>query len=121
VLEGSDAGSLLHGAELLGTYPLSVPIDGNALNITCNSYADQMAFGLTGCRIVSKGYSKIAASISRIRWGYTQSNECPQLFVSLLRPSPAPRLSPAVRTRTAQPLVLAFRLHQPRKDAAPHK
>ena len=25
-----------NGAELLGTYPLSVPIDGNALNITCN-------------------------------------------------------------------------------------
>ena len=25
-------------------------IDGNALNITCTSYADQMAFGLTGCR-----------------------------------------------------------------------
>ena len=39
-----------NGAELMGTYPLSVPIDGNALNITCNSYADQMAFGLTGCR-----------------------------------------------------------------------
>ena len=35
---------------MLGTYPLSVPIDGNALNITCNSYAEQMAFGLTGCR-----------------------------------------------------------------------
>jgi diacylglycerol O-acyltransferase len=33
-----------------GTYPLSVPIDGMGLNITCNSYADQMAFGLTGCR-----------------------------------------------------------------------
>ncbi len=39
-----------NGAQLMGTYPLSVPIDGNALNITCNSYADQMAFGLTGCR-----------------------------------------------------------------------
>ncbi|HEY3530713.1 MAG TPA: wax ester/triacylglycerol synthase family O-acyltransferase [Nocardioides sp.] len=38
------------GMRLLGTYPLSIPIDGMALNITCNSYADQMAFGLTGCR-----------------------------------------------------------------------
>ena len=38
------------GMQLLGTYPLSIPIDGMALNITCNSYADQMAFGLTGCR-----------------------------------------------------------------------
>jgi diacylglycerol O-acyltransferase len=39
-----------NGMKLLGTYPLSIPIDGMALNITCTSYADQMAFGLTGCR-----------------------------------------------------------------------
>ncbi|MGI8522196.1 MAG: WS/DGAT/MGAT family O-acyltransferase [Nocardioides sp.] len=39
-----------NGAEMVGTYPLSIPIDGMALNITCNSYAEQMAFGLTGCR-----------------------------------------------------------------------
>ena len=39
-----------NGMRLEGTYPLSIPIDGMALNITCNSYADQMAFGLTGCR-----------------------------------------------------------------------
>jgi diacylglycerol O-acyltransferase len=38
------------GMRLLGTYPLSIPIDGMALNITCTSYDDQMAFGLTGCR-----------------------------------------------------------------------
>ncbi len=39
-----------NGAELLGNYPLSIPIDGMALNITCTSYVDKMAFGLTGCR-----------------------------------------------------------------------
>ncbi|MGA8246288.1 MAG: wax ester/triacylglycerol synthase family O-acyltransferase [Nocardioides sp.] len=39
-----------NGMQLMGTYPLSIPIDGMALNITCNSYSDQMAFGLTGCR-----------------------------------------------------------------------
>ena len=39
-----------NGMRLVGTYPLSIPIDGMALNITCNSYDDQMAFGLTGCR-----------------------------------------------------------------------
>ncbi|MFZ2504519.1 MAG: wax ester/triacylglycerol synthase family O-acyltransferase [Nocardioides sp.] len=39
-----------NGAELVGNYPLSIPIDGMALNITCTSYAGNMDFGLTGCR-----------------------------------------------------------------------
>lgn len=40
----------LNGAKMVGTYPVSIPINGMALNITCNSYVDQMCFGLTGCR-----------------------------------------------------------------------
>ena len=40
----------LNGARMTGSYPLSIPINGMALNITCNSYADDMDFGLTGCR-----------------------------------------------------------------------
>ncbi len=40
----------LNGAQLLGTYPLSIPINGMALNITCTSYDGKMCFGLTGCR-----------------------------------------------------------------------
>jgi diacylglycerol O-acyltransferase len=39
-----------NGAQLLGTYPLSIPINGMALNITCTSFDGNMAFGLTGCR-----------------------------------------------------------------------
>lgn len=39
-----------NGAMLDGMYPASIPVDGQALNITCNSYADRMGFGLTGCR-----------------------------------------------------------------------
>ena len=40
----------LNGARMTGSYPMSIPINGMALNITCNSYADDMDFGLTGCR-----------------------------------------------------------------------
>jgi len=40
----------LDGAELVGMYPLSIPIDGMALNITCTTYAGSIGFGLTGCR-----------------------------------------------------------------------
>ena len=39
-----------NGAELVGMYPLSIPFHGQALNITCASYGESMAFGLTACR-----------------------------------------------------------------------
>jgi diacylglycerol O-acyltransferase len=40
----------LNGARLAGIYPLSIPYHGQALNITCTSYAGEISFGLTGCR-----------------------------------------------------------------------
>ena len=39
-----------NGARLDGTYPVSIVADGQALNITLNSYADKMEFGITACR-----------------------------------------------------------------------
>ena len=40
----------LNGARLDGVYPLSIPLAGQALNITVTSYVDNMEFGLIGCR-----------------------------------------------------------------------
>ncbi|MFC4945301.1 WS/DGAT/MGAT family O-acyltransferase [Pseudonocardia sp. GCM10023141] len=39
-----------NGAKLQGTYPVSIPFEGQALNITVTSYNGAMQFGLTGCR-----------------------------------------------------------------------
>lgn len=39
-----------NGAKLEGMYPVSIPLDGIALNITLLSYEDQLEFGLTACR-----------------------------------------------------------------------
>ena len=39
-----------NGARLEGAYPLSIPTDGQALNITVTSYNGNLEFGLTGCR-----------------------------------------------------------------------
>ena len=39
-----------NGARLLGNYPVSIPFEGQALNITVLSYAGNMEFGLIGCR-----------------------------------------------------------------------
>ncbi|WP_432678981.1 WS/DGAT/MGAT family O-acyltransferase [Rhodococcus pyridinivorans] len=38
-----------NGARVDAVYPLSVPVDGQALNITCTSTDDAIAFGLTSC------------------------------------------------------------------------
>ena len=39
-----------NGARLTGMYPLSIPLDGQAMNITLTSYAGQVQFGIVGCR-----------------------------------------------------------------------
>jgi diacylglycerol O-acyltransferase len=39
-----------NGARLEGMYPLSIPLDGQALNITLTSYAGQLHVGIVGCR-----------------------------------------------------------------------
>ena len=38
------------GARLEGSYPVSIVLDGFALNITLNSYVDKKEFGLIACR-----------------------------------------------------------------------
>ncbi|MDB4966805.1 MAG: Wax ester synthase/acyl-CoA:diacylglycerol acyltransferase [Myxococcales bacterium] len=38
------------GARLEAAYPMSIPVHGLALNITCNSYAGTLDFGFIGCR-----------------------------------------------------------------------
>ena len=39
-----------NGARLDENYPVSIPIDGQALNITLTSYCDTIAFGFIACR-----------------------------------------------------------------------
>jgi diacylglycerol O-acyltransferase len=39
-----------NGAQMVGHYPLSIPVSGQALNITVTSYNGRINFGLTGCR-----------------------------------------------------------------------
>jgi WS/DGAT/MGAT family acyltransferase len=38
------------GARLEAAYPMSIPVHGMALNITCSSYAGMLDFGFIGCR-----------------------------------------------------------------------
>ena len=39
-----------NGAQVDGAYPVSIVLDGQALNITLTSYAENMEVGLIACR-----------------------------------------------------------------------
>ena len=54
-----------NGARFDALYPLSVIADGQALNITCTSFNDQISFGLTGCRRVIPRIDSIADALGR--------------------------------------------------------
>ena len=47
---GPDRPLYFRGARLEASYPMSIPVHGQALNITCSSYAGMVCFGFTGCR-----------------------------------------------------------------------
>ena len=48
------------GAELLAIYPASIVTHGQALNITCQSYAGSMNFGFTGCHTSLPSMQRLA-------------------------------------------------------------
>ena len=54
-----------NGARMVGTYPLSIPINGMALNITCTSYDGKMCFGLIGCRRTVPSLQRMLVHLDR--------------------------------------------------------
>ncbi len=48
------------GAEMLAVYPASIVTHGQALNITCQSYAGHMNFGFTGCHASLPSLQRLA-------------------------------------------------------------
>lgn len=57
---GPDKPLFFRGAELLSIYPASIVTHGQAINITCESYAGQMNFGFTGCHTTVPSMQKLA-------------------------------------------------------------
>jgi diacylglycerol O-acyltransferase / wax synthase len=64
------------GAKMLSYFPLSIPYHGTALNITVQSYAGSMDFGLTACRRALP-QSELSALIKYLREAYEELQEMP--------------------------------------------
>lgn len=57
---GPETPLYFRGAELMAIYPASIVTHGQALNITCESYAGYMNFGFTACHTSVPGVQRLA-------------------------------------------------------------
>ena len=57
---GPETPLYFRGAEMVATYPASIVTHGQALNITCQSYAGFMNFGFTACHSSIPGIQRLA-------------------------------------------------------------
>jgi len=81
------------GARLEAIYPASIVTHGQALNITCQSYAGTMDFGFTGCHSSVPSLQRLAV--------YTA--EALEELERAILPKPKPARAPAKRAAAPKP------------------
>jgi WS/DGAT/MGAT family acyltransferase len=84
---GPDKPLYFRGARLEAIYPASIVTHGQALNITCQSYAGTMGFGFTGCHTSVPSLQKLAV----------YSAEALEELEAAILPKPAPAAKPAAK------------------------
>jgi WS/DGAT/MGAT family acyltransferase len=107
---GPDTPLYFRGAEMVASYPASIVTHGQALNITCQSYAGFMNFGFTGCHSSVPSMQRLAV--------YT-ADALAEMEATFLPQTALPKVAAVPRTptkRKAQPVEAPVR--KPRKKAA---
>jgi WS/DGAT/MGAT family acyltransferase len=89
---GPDHHLYLNGARLEAMYPMSLLTHGQALNITCLSYAGKLHFGFTGCR----------DTLPRVQRLAVYAGEAMDEVRALAQPAPASKRAPAKRRAPAR-------------------
>ena len=107
---GPDTPLYFRGAEMVATYPASIVTHGQALNITCQSYAGFMNFGFTGCHSSMPSMQRLAV--------YT-AEALAELEAALMPQAPARKKAPAKKAASAvKPKTPPTKVRAPRKKAA---
>jgi WS/DGAT/MGAT family acyltransferase len=108
------------GAEMVATYPASIVTHGQALNITCQSYAGFMNFGFTGCHSSVPSMQRLAVytadalaemeaafmPVAAARTVTSARKEAPAVKHKAAR-KVKPKASPALKKPRAKPAVAA--------------
>jgi WS/DGAT/MGAT family acyltransferase len=106
---GPDTPLYFRGAELVATYPASIVTHGQALNITCQSYAGYMNFGFTGCHSSMPSMQRLAV--------YT-GEALADLEKEFMPNGTAPKVAPAkAPVRKAAPAKKAVKTAKPKAKA----
>jgi diacylglycerol O-acyltransferase / wax synthase len=92
---GPDKPLYFRGAELVSIYPVSIVTHGQALNITCESYAGFMNFGFTGCHSSLPGLQRLALH------AVTALEELEEVFLPVASPEAVP--APAPKPKRTKP------------------
>jgi len=106
----------LAGARMLNYLPVSIVVHGVALNITVQSYEDQLGFGLIACRRAVPDLKDLAADLRRA-WVELQ-----KLPVPAPAAAPAPEVPQGVADKApakAKPKARAQAARPPRATALP--
>ena len=77
-----------NGARLDGNYPLSIALDGQALNITLTNSADNLDFGLVGCR---RSVPSLQRLLGHLDTSLTDLEEAVGFSVKTARPTASKR------------------------------
>ena len=101
----------LNGAHLDESYPVSIPMDYQAINITVTSYVDKMAFGFTACRRAVPNMQRLIDYLEDAfvemeqALGLAKKPRAPRKpAATLAKPKPKPTAKPAAaRPRKAKP------------------
>jgi WS/DGAT/MGAT family acyltransferase len=101
----------LAGAKMLNYYPVSIVVHGVALNITVQSYMNQLCFGLIACRRAVPDLHELAGDLRRAMETLLKLPVAqPDTLAETVKPVAAPASRPAKPRRktrvTARPAVL---------------
>ena len=108
---GPDKPLYFRGAELVATYPASIVQHGQALNITCQSYAGSMNFGFTGCHSSVPHLQRLAV--------YSE-DALQELEAAVLHPPAAVPTKPS-RSKASAPGIKVTKLKAAKAKAAKPK
>jgi len=95
---GPDKPLYFRGAELVAIYPASIVTHGQALNITCQSYAGSMNFGFTGCHASLPSMQRLAVYAAQA---------LQELEAAILPRAKPVRAAPRSRAKAKTPAVKA--------------